>query len=142
MKIKDVTREYPNEELTIVWQPKKCIHAEKCWRNLPEVFRYKQKPWIDSNGASSERISNQINQCPSGALSYYWNKDGQTKYANVEKTTIQVVDKGPLFVKGSFEIIKLDGTVSVAHNAALCRCGASENKPFCDNSHQRIAFEQ
>lgn len=137
MKIKDVTKEYPNKDLTIVWKPKRCIHSEKCWRNLPEVFRYGKKPWIDPKGAFSDRISTQINQCPSGALSYYWNEDGKTQSNG---TTVQVLSGGPLVVKGNFELIKPDGSTSVEQNAALCRCGASENKPFCDNSHQKTTF--
>ena len=141
MRIKDVKKEYPNDELTIVWQPKKCIHAEKCWRNLPDVFRYGKKPWVDPNGASNDAITNQIDQCPSGALSYYWNKDGAPEHADAELTTIQVASKGPLLIKGSFEITKPDGTTTVEHNAALCRCGTSNNKPFCDGSHSKISFE-
>ena len=68
--MKEIKKEYNNKELTIVWQPHKCQHSERCWRGLSQVFRYKQKPWIDPEGAAPEEIRNQINQCPSGALTY------------------------------------------------------------------------
>ena len=64
---------YIDDEITIVWQPELCQHSERCWSQLPEVFDYKKKPWINPQGASSEKISEQIKKCPSGALSYKLN---------------------------------------------------------------------
>jgi putative redox protein len=64
---------YPNDEITVVWKPDFCQHSTRCWTQLQEVFDYKKKPWINPNGASSERIIEQIKKCPSGALSYYLN---------------------------------------------------------------------
>lgn len=64
-------KEYSNEDLTIVWQPKKCIHAGECVKALPKVYRPKEKPWIDIAKASTEELQAQIKKCPSGALSYY-----------------------------------------------------------------------
>lgn len=61
---------YKNEGISVVWKPELCQHAQRCWRQLPEVFDYKVKPWIDVNGSSAERIMEQIKKCPSGALSY------------------------------------------------------------------------
>ena len=69
---KEVT--YTNQEVTIVWKPEFCQHSARCWSQLPEVFDYKKKPWINPNGASSEKIIEQIKKCPSGALSYFLNK--------------------------------------------------------------------
>ncbi len=140
MKLKDITKEYPNDEVTIVWKPKKCIHSEKCWRNLPEVFRHGKKPWVDPNGKSAEDIKIQIDQSPSGALSYYSNKEGNNTNSKPTVTVVDVAPDGPLLVKGEFEIKKADGTISVETNAALCRCGASTNKPYCDGSHVKVNF--
>ena len=64
-------KNYTNGEMTIVWQPKMCIHSAKCWRGenaLPEVFNPSEKPWIKPEGASTERIIEQVKKCPSGAL--------------------------------------------------------------------------
>ncbi|MEW9503014.1 CDGSH iron-sulfur domain-containing protein [Jeotgalibacillus marinus] len=48
---------------------------------------------------------------------------------------IKVLDDGPLLVKGDVEITDADGNV-FKQKGALCRCGHSKNKPFCDGSHQ------
>jgi len=140
MNIKDTRKEYTNGEVTIVWQVKKCMHAEYCWRGLPDVFRYKQRPWVDPEGASSEAIMKQIDQCPSGALTYYKNSDGPAKVKSTAPV-IEVMENGPLLVRGSFLLKKQDGTEKEEQNAALCRCGVSSNKPYCDGSHKRIEFD-
>ena len=62
---------YPNDEITVVWKPEFCQHSARCWSDLPEVFDYKKKKWINPNGAPSEKIIEQIKKCPSGALSYH-----------------------------------------------------------------------
>lgn len=68
------THEYTNGEITVVWQPEICIHSANCVKNLPTVFKPKEKPWIRVENASSEEIMNAINKCPSGALSYRKNE--------------------------------------------------------------------
>ena len=65
---------YSNEEITVVWKPEFCQHSARCWSQLPEVFDYKKKHWIDPNGAASEKIIEQVKKCPSGALSFYYNE--------------------------------------------------------------------
>lgn len=61
--------EYQNEEITIVWQPKLCIHAGVCVRTLPKVYDPKARPWIKSENATTQELRDQIAKCPSGALS-------------------------------------------------------------------------
>jgi uncharacterized Fe-S cluster protein YjdI len=74
----DLTREYNNGEITIVWQPRLCIHSTCCYVDLPEVFAPDKRPWVNPHGAGTERIIAQIERCPSGALSYRWNnRDGK-----------------------------------------------------------------
>ncbi len=62
-------KEYTNGEITILWEPGKCTHAGICVRTLPAVYHPKEKPWIKMENATSEELINQVNQCPSGALS-------------------------------------------------------------------------
>jgi len=69
------TFKYSNGEITIVWKPDLCIHSGNCARGLPEVFKPKEKPWITPDGASTERMIEQVKKCPSGALSYFLNAD-------------------------------------------------------------------
>lgn len=54
---------------------------------------------------------------------------------------IKVLPNAPLLIDGQVEIIMPDGTSLIKNNAHLCRCGASQNKPFCDGSHAKIGFE-
>ena len=67
--------EFTNREITVTYEPKKCIHAGKCCDGLAAVFRSTVIPWIDLEGAESHKIIDQIKQCPSGALSYVLKKE-------------------------------------------------------------------
>ena len=61
---------YKTGDFEIKWQPKKCIHAGECVKNLPKVYNPDEKPWIKPENASMQELKNQIDKCPSGALSY------------------------------------------------------------------------
>jgi len=96
MNGKSTKREYPGVEVSIIWQAHKGIRSEKCWGNLGDVFRYGQKPWVAAKGGSGEAIRKQIDQCPSGALSY----QGQEKaelVAEVDRHAI-LIPNGPIIV--------------------------------------------
>lgn len=67
------THEYTNGEITVIWQPKKCIHTAICVKSLPQVYNPKEKPWLKPENATSAELKNQIDLCPSGALSYQFN---------------------------------------------------------------------
>ena len=75
MDANNLTKEYTNGEVTIVWQSGKCIHSAMCVKNNPDVFKPKEKPWIVPENSSSEEIMSTIHKCPSGALTYYKNKN-------------------------------------------------------------------
>lgn len=64
---------YTNGEITINWEASKCIHAGVCVRTLPKVYNPKERPWIKIENATTEELKKQIDQCPSGALSYKTN---------------------------------------------------------------------
>ncbi len=70
-----VTKKYTNGEVTIVWQNILCIHSGNCFRGLPAVFDPRRQPWITPEGATTEEIISQVRKCPSGALSFYLNKE-------------------------------------------------------------------
>jgi len=73
--MRDIIKKYTNGEVTIVWQPALCVHSAKCFLGLPGVFDPTKRPWINPRGADTRRMIKQVNQCPSGALSYYLNKE-------------------------------------------------------------------
>lgn len=70
-------REYTNGEITIIWQPEKCIHSGVCVRMLPNVYRPKERPWVTPENATTAELKHQIEHCPSGALSYRMNHEGE-----------------------------------------------------------------
>jgi CDGSH-type Zn-finger protein len=57
-----------------------------------------------------------------------------------EETTITEQPNGPLYVHGRLQIRRQDGSVREETRVALCPCGQSANKPFCDGTHRRIGF--
>jgi uncharacterized Fe-S cluster protein YjdI len=66
---KEIRIKYKTEEVSVIWQPHLCIHSGICARGLPEVFRPREKPWVDIQAESAEAIRAQVYKCPSGALS-------------------------------------------------------------------------
>ena len=74
-----MSKTYSNGEITIKWQPKICQHAAVCTKNLPEVYKPQESPWITIENATTEALKNQIDKCPSGALSYHKNKKDEKK---------------------------------------------------------------
>ncbi len=137
-------KEYTNGEITVVWQPDVCIHSAICWRGrqgLPEVFNPNNKPWVNMQGAGSEVIMKKIDQCPSGALSYYKNNANAEKPIVEAETIIEPMAKGPLLVYGNVSVKLANGEEQKKSKVtAFCRCGASQNKPYCDGAHTKIDF--
>lgn len=140
--MKDITKKYTNGEVTVVWQPSQCIHSTICFRGLGEVFDPQKRPWITPEGAATERIIQQVKKCPSGALSYYMNRDAAEGSVKVEaETIVETAPNGPLLVYGNVTVKDKEGNLSRKNNVtAFCRCGASGNKPYCDGTHQKIGF--
>ncbi len=55
---------------------------------------------------------------------------------------IQALKNGPLLVKGEVEVLDSNGEVMPSNTpVALCRCGHSSNKPFCDGTHRKANFQ-
>ena len=141
--MKDITKNYTNGEVTVVWKPAICIHSEKCYKGLPEVFDPNRKPWIDPEARSTEKIVEQIKKCPSGALSYYMNEDKDKYEENMESDNlVETIKNGPLMVYGNITVKNHSGKEEKkSKTTAFCRCGASNNKPYCDGSHAKVNFE-
>ena len=117
------------------------------------------------NGASTDRIIEVVNMCPTEALTWKWNDEDKNKGISVDQTnhvifrrpellelketadsenpvSVKIMMDGPIVIKGDFTFqysgIKKkmkDGIIS------LCRCGASNHLPFCDGTHRKIGFE-
>lgn len=138
---KKITKRYANDEVTIVWQPHMCIHSAICFRGLPNVFDPRKRPWITPEHENGEKIIAQIDKCPSGALSYFRNEEGEQEKQIDSETIVETTKNGPLLVYGNISIKDSEGNITKKHKVtALCRCGSSENKPFCDGTHTKIGF--
>jgi uncharacterized Fe-S cluster protein YjdI len=141
------TLNYTNGEITVVWKPKACIHSALCWKGLVQVFNPRAKPWVKMDGGSTEQIIEQVKKCPSGALSYFLNTEDNSEdkkilleIANMLK--IEVSANGPYLIKSECRIVYSDGREETkTGTVALCRCGTSLNKPYCDGNHRRIEFK-
>lgn len=135
-------KEYTNGEITVTWEPEKCIHSTNCWKGLHHVFNPKARPWINMDGARSEEIVAQVNQCPSGALGVFYNVAKGTQNMVTDKVQIEVTPNGPLIIKGAIHLKHSDGKEEQKEKTtALCRCGGSANKPFCDGTHLKNGFK-
>lgn len=131
---------YAGAEVTILDNRGTCCHSGNCSDKLPNVFRVGVEPWIDPNGASKQEIIDIVRACPSGALRYAL---GGVTFGDRERApSIYVSKDGPYHVQGRVTLLheQFDEGASTEHYA-LCRCGRSKNKPFCDGSHWYAKFE-
>ena len=125
-----------SDDLVVNFDGKKCIHARRCVLGLPNVFVPGAKgAWIFPGEASADEVTRVIDACPSGALTYE-RKDGGPEEYLPRVNTARLWENGPVEYKGDLRI----GDESVSKRAVLCRCGKSQNKPYCDNSHVEAGF--
>ncbi len=136
----DQVDDYVGKGITIHDNRGICSHAGACTEGLPHVWRMKTEPWIDPDGDEAAASINTIRQCPSGALSY--TVDGVLHQDQDRSPAITVSKDGPYEVVGGVELLEVEwGEGASREHYALCRCGASKNKPFCDGSHWSIEFK-
>ncbi len=128
---------YEGSMIAVNFDSSRCIHAGRCVKGLPDVFRPdSENEWIFPDAASADDIAVLCDTCPSGALSYQ-RSDGGADEAKPEINTFTVETDGPLTVHADFT---LNGENPGGFRASLCRCGASQNKPWCDGSHTESGF--
>jgi CDGSH-type Zn-finger protein len=107
---------------------------------LPKVFNVQRRPWVDVDAADADRIAEAVEGCPTAALRYE-RLDGEPGEMPDSPTLVIPVPNGPLFMRGRLRVETPAGElIAEATRLALCRCGESANKPFCDNSHLAIGF--
>jgi len=140
-----IKKEYTKGDLTVVWQPELCIHSAVCFNQLPEVFKPRDRPWVQMEAADIEQIRETVHACPSGALSI---KPAPSPFPATEpelvhpKATVKIFENGPVRVLGPCDITMADGSiVEKLNGVSFCRCGGSKNLPFCDASHKTNGFK-
>lgn len=135
-------RVYANGAIEVHWEPRLCIHTRNCVNGLGTVFDAERRPWIDVDAADPDEIAATVLTCPTGAL-HFRRLDGGPQEEPAAETTIEPRPNGPLFVRGRVRILDPDGNLLREDTrVALCRCGGSQNKPFCDNSHERLGWSE
>ncbi len=132
--------EFKGEAVNVTWDGRLCIHIAECGQSEGDLFVGGRNPWCMPDKASQEEVFEICERCPSGSLTYS-TASGQQESASGENT-VNVAYNGPLFVKGELDIEGApEDMPGTKFRAALCRCGQSKNKPFCDNSHLQADFE-
>jgi CDGSH-type Zn-finger protein len=135
-RVRDRRDEYVGAKVTIHDNRGICAHAGHCTDELPAVFRMRKKPWIDPDAATPEEITAIVRKCPSGALSL-----AGLLEADHAEAAIFVAPDGPYIVTGGPELLETEcGQGASKGHFTLCRCGQSQNKPFCDGSHWSAEF--
>jgi uncharacterized Fe-S cluster protein YjdI/CDGSH-type Zn-finger protein len=137
---RDIKREYATDEIAVLWEPAYCIHSANCIRSQPEVFNPRDRPWVHVERATADEIAAAILRCPTGAL-HFRRLDGGPEEEPRDPATVLPVPDGPLELRGAITVLDQDGGVFREDTrVALCRCGESRSKPFCDNSHRLAGF--
>lgn len=133
-------RRYTGNSVHVTFDGVRCIHAAECVRGLPAVFDRNRRPWILPDGASAQEVVTVVERCPTGAL-HYERIDGGPAEEPDERNTILVRKDGPYYIRGRLRVVMAGGTLVIDDTRlALCRCGQSQHKPFCDNAHLAAGF--
>jgi len=115
----------------VYFDASRCRHYGECVQGLPEVFDVAARPWVNPDGAAPGAVAEVVERCPSGALHYRFD-EGPVE-APARPTTITDTAAGPILVRGELRLVA-DGVEMAETRAALCGCGASANRPFCDGA--------
>ena len=124
------------EALVLRFEAKRCIHARHCVLGAPRVFLANvQGPWLYPDEMDAEGLVHIARSCPSGAITYR-RLDGGPDEPVPDVNELRLRENGPYAVRADAELAGHGRLL----RATLCRCGASQNKPFCDGSHNAARF--
>jgi CDGSH-type Zn-finger protein len=143
-RVPDRRYAYSTKGLSVLDNRGTCAHSGFCTDRLPSVFRVATEPFVDPDGAGASDIMLAAKACPSGALSYA--VDGREAPDEQRPPKIEVSKDGPYRVTGGVRLIDERGQLPPRNEGAslerysLCRCGQSQNKPFCSGMHWYVKF--
>lgn len=134
---------YPGPGVTL-YDDNRCAYARFCHREDGDV-------WTLTEHSGDERLKGEAvhesTDCPAGRLVHVDSETGEMYEPQMEPSIALLEDmeegvSGPLYVRGGIPLISADGSAYELRNRyALCRCGSSRNKPFCDAMHVNIGYE-
>jgi len=135
------TRDYAAEAIRVSYDAKRCLHEAECVRGLPRVFNPRRRPWIEAGAAAADEVAAVVKRCPTGALTYVRLDGGEEEQAG-PPNELRVSAFGPVYASGDLRILDSERReITRVTRAALCRCGHSANKPWCDGSHLDEGFD-
>jgi CDGSH-type Zn-finger protein/truncated hemoglobin YjbI len=148
-RVRDRRDTYPGQQVTIFDNRGICQHSGFCTDRLATVFHQGSDPFVTPSGGRMDEIIRAVRDCPSGALSYGIDDKearGEVDHNGRRPPAIEVTKDGPYRVTGGLPLT--DGQGDAEHRAAgasrehyaLCRCGHSQNKPFCSGMHWYVEF--
>jgi len=148
-RVPDRRDTYDGQQLTIYDNRGICQHSGLCTDRLATVFRASAEPFVAASGGRMDEIIRAVRDCPSGALSYAIDGTearGQVDRGGAREPAVEVTKDGPYRITGGIFLAGADGApepraegASLEHYA-LCRCGQSQNKPFCSGMHWYVGF--
>ncbi len=125
--------------VTVHYTPVLCTHAAQCQIKAKSVFDPKKKPWIQPENGNLVDILKVIAACPSGALRVSVGAV-RGQHMTTGDVEIMVAKDGPYYVQNIALEAEFNGTDASKTKFALCRCGQSKNKPFCDGTHFDVGW--
>ena len=129
---------YEGTGIEVTYDASRCIHAARCVAGLPAVFDPERRPWVEPDRGDRDDVIRVIESCPTGALAYSCGDRSERPPAPARVTCSR---DGPLYLRGNLTVANAEGEpIATAYRLALCRCGASSNKPYCDGSHTEAGF--
>jgi CDGSH-type Zn-finger protein/uncharacterized Fe-S cluster protein YjdI len=133
--IKERIIKYKGKAVIVSFSVDRCTHVAECLRGAPQVFDTKQRPWIRPDADPPDKVAEVIMRCPTGAL-HFERTDGGPSESVPETNEIILVQDGPVYMRGDIEIVSHEGDIILRDTRiAFCRCGFSQLKPLCDNTH-------
>ena len=148
-RVPDQRDTYPGEQVTIFDNRGICQHSGLCTDRLATAFRTKEEPFVAPSGARMDELIRAVRDCPSGALSLAFDGVEARDLADWHGTreqAIEITQDGPYRVTGGRPLADAPGADvpravgSSREHYALCRCGHSQNKPFCSGMHWYVEF--
>jgi len=142
-RVPDRLDTYEGQHLTVTDNRGICAHSGFCTDRAPTAFRTGSEPFVAPSGARADEIMRAARECPSGALGYAPAGHDPAGFSDqTREPKIEVTLDGPYRVTGGIEL--LDGGARNAgaslEHFSLCRCGKSQNKPFCSGMHWYADF--
>ena len=146
-RVPDRRDTYVGEQVTVFDNRGTCAHSGFCSNRIPTAFRVDEEPFVAPSGGRLDEIVRAVRACPSGALSYAIGAhEAREQVDQAREPAVEISKDGPYRITGGIELLDAAGD-PIARNAgasfehySLCRCGHSQNKPFCSGMHYYVGF--